>query len=80
MTRLTWLLATLGLLLAAPAALAADCDVNGDGAVDSGDQEAIRASINQTDDGSGDLAGDFDGDGVISLVDLADFMDTCDAQ
>jgi hypothetical protein len=72
------LLATLGLLLAAPMAFAADCDVNGDGVVDAADQEDLRSALNSGEGSSAFIAAaDFDDDGMISLIDLAAFLDNC---
>jgi hypothetical protein len=78
MTRVIWLLATLGLLLAAPMALAADCDVNGDGVVDEADKQDLLSALNSGEGSPAFIAdADFDDDGMISLIDLSHFLDNC---
>jgi hypothetical protein len=72
-------LATLGLLLAAPAALA-DADYNGDGICDTADQQIIQDAMGTSAGDDGYLAAaDYDGDGVISMVDLNEFSNLCNA-
>ena len=79
------LLATIpvaGLLLAAPAALAAaPGDYNGDGVVDDADKAIIFAAQGAA-EGDADFvaAADHDGDGVISLVDVSEFSKILAAQ
>lgn len=82
MKRLTAGLAVLGLLAAAPAALAAEeGDYNGDGKVDDADRDMIMAAMNTTPGDPGWLAAaDHDGDGVISMIDVMAFKDIRDAQ
>jgi len=76
MTRVTSFVLTLGLVLAAPAALAAEGDYNDDGAVDGADQQILMDAMNTTEDSDRFVAGaDHDGDGVISLNDLNIFLD-----
>ncbi|MDE0885946.1 MAG: dockerin type I domain-containing protein [Myxococcota bacterium] len=68
--RTTILLATLGLILSAPAALAAAGDCNGDGAVDGADLDALVAANNTLSEGTSLANCDYDGDGAISLADV----------
>lgn len=65
------LLATLGLMLSAPAAFALDGDLNGDGAVDGDDTAIAQAAVGTAAGEDGFVAGaDHDGDGIISMRDL----------
>ena len=70
-------ISTLGLLLAASAAsAAAPGDYNGDGLVDDADKAIILAlAANGSAAGDADFlpAADHDGDGTISMVDVAEF-------
>lgn len=76
MTRVFAGLVMLGLLLAAPAALAADGDYNGDGVCDAADSQIIQdIQGSVAGDGNYIAAADYDGDGVISLVDLSQHLD-----
>jgi hypothetical protein len=76
MTRVSSFLVTLGLVLAAPAALAAEGDYNNDGVIDDADQQILMDAMNTAagDDGFVE-GGDHDGDGAISLNDVALFLD-----
>ena len=75
MKRWTLTFATLGLLLAAPAALAAEGDFNGDGAANEADREILVAAVGTTAGDEGFLAAaDHDGDGTITLVDVGYFL------
>ncbi|MBW2230542.1 MAG: hypothetical protein JRH17_09155 [Deltaproteobacteria bacterium] len=74
MTRATALIAALCLtLLGAGGALAAEGDLNSDGVVDQSDLQILQDSMGS---GQGDEnfvpGADLDGDGLISVVDLAD--------
>ena len=74
MTRVIAGLAMLGLLLAAPAALA--CDYDGDGDCTSADDQIINNAIGaQEGDADYVAAADYDGDGLISLADLGEHLD-----
>lgn len=76
MTRTIAAITTLGLLLAAPAALAAEGDYNGDGVCDAADTQIIQDIQGSVDgDGTYVAAADYDGDGVISLIDLGHHLD-----
>jgi hypothetical protein len=75
MTRATALLAVLGLMvLGAGSAFATDGDFNSDGSVDGADQQILLDALGS---GEGDpdflAAGDHDGDGLITLRDVAHF-------
>ena len=76
MTRVTSFLLALGLIFAAPAALAIEGDYNGDGVVDQTDQDMLTDAM-MTTEGDPDFLpeADHDGDGVISLRDVGRFLD-----
>lgn len=82
MKRLLSGIATVGLLLCAPAAMAGvEGDYNADGVVDDLDKDIIFSSLNTTtDDPEFVPAADHDGDGVISLVDVGHFSKIYQAQ
>ena len=70
MFRTTLILAgTLAMVVAAPAALAAAGDCNGDGAVDQADLDALLAANGSSPDGTSMENCDYDGDGFIGLND-----------
>jgi hypothetical protein len=73
--------ATFGLLVAAPAALAATCDFDGDGKCGDADR-GILMSLQGAASGDANYRADvdLDGDGVISLVDASLFIEMSKAQ
>ena len=75
------LCATLGLLVAAPAALAATCDFDGDNDCDDVDRAELM-SLQGSVDGDANYRADvdLDGDGVISLADASIFVRLAKAQ
>ena len=76
------LCATLGLLLAAPAAIAGSaCDFDGSGTCDGADRD-ILMSIKGSARGDANYRADvdLDGDGVISLADASLFIQLLNAQ
>lgn len=76
MNRLIAGIALLGLLLAAPAALALEGDCDGDGELTRADIETLDAAQG-TVEGDADFPAncDLDGDGAISLADLGRRLD-----
>jgi len=71
MTRITLaLLGALAIALAAPTALAATGDCNGDGQVDTADIEEMIANNNKPVEGTSLANCDYDGDGVMSVADV----------
>lgn len=76
MKRVTTILAMLCFALAAPAAFADEtCDYDGSGVCDADDQAIIMAAQGtQVGEAGYEPAADHDGDGVISLADLAIFL------
>jgi len=75
MSRAIALLASLGLLLGAGSAFAAEGDFNGDGAVDAADQQILLDAVGSAEGDANYLpAGDADGDGVITLQDVGYFL------
>ena len=71
MYRMTLLLVTAGLLIAAPSAFADDhpCDFDGSGAFDQSDKDAILAVQGEVVAPGSTF--DLDGDGVVSLRDVS---------
>jgi len=78
MKRVATLLAVLGLFVSAPLAIAGGSrDFNGDGVVDDADLNALQeAASHQATEGDPlwNPLMDQDGDGVISLVDVSQFL------
>ena len=76
MKRMILLCSALGLVLAAPAAFAGDCDVNGDGACGADDLSLVM-DLQGAAAGDADFveAADLDSDGVISLADASQLKD-----
>lgn len=77
MTRATAILIAFCLtVLGAGSAFATEGDYNGDGSVDAADQQLLLDALGSGPDDPNYLpAGDHDGDGVITTVDIGYFLD-----